>query len=68
MMKNRRLTKNTWYEWFDWLTSNIPGPVERSISHTKENVMKLFETNTGNNIGYRPKKVNSNYIEYKGTG
>ena len=35
------LSKNTWYEWYDWLISYIPKSVKKSVSHVEENIMTL---------------------------
>lgn len=62
MMKNIPLTRNPWHESFDWIISHIIQPVKKSVCHSKEKIMQLFEANKDNNaynnidksIDYRP--------------
>ena len=29
LTKKRTLTKNTWYNWYDWLINHIPEPIKK---------------------------------------
>ena len=41
---NKPLSKNTRYEWYDWLISHILVFVKKSTSNVKQNIKKLLET------------------------
>ena len=63
MAKSRPLSKNTWYEWCDWLINHITKSVKKSVSYVKERNRNLFPKD------YKTKKISGifddKYIKYK---
>ena len=57
--KNRNIqikSKNTWY---NWLTNNIPEPINKIVGNSKDKVVSLFRINTHKEIMYeRGKSLN----------
>ena len=43
MAKSRPLSKNTSYEWCNWLISHCPKSVKKSASGVKEKITSLFQ-------------------------
>ena len=44
LSKKRTFTKNTWYDWSDWLINYIPEPIKKNVDEVKNQIMSLFKT------------------------
>ena len=44
LAKKRTFTKNTWYDWYEWLINYIPDPIIKSVGGVKDEIMSLFKT------------------------
>ena len=44
LAKKRTFTKNTCYDWYDWLINYVPEPIIKSVGWIKDQIMSLFKT------------------------
>ena len=42
LIKKRTFTKNTWFDWCDWLINYIPEPIKKTMDGVKDQIMSLF--------------------------
>ena len=40
--KKKTFTKNTWYNWYDWLIKYIPNPIKKSAGDVKDLITQLI--------------------------
>ena len=45
--KERKIVKNDWFDWCNWLTNYMPKP----IRETADKLISLFKSNTSKNYG-----------------
>ena len=57
LTKKRTFTKNTWYDWHNWLMNYIPEPIEKPEGGVKDQIMSLSKTNEYS----QPKRVKNVY-------
>ena len=43
LTKKRTFTKNTWYDWCDWIINYIPEPIKETVGGVKYQITNLFK-------------------------
>ena len=43
LVKKRTFTKNTWYDWYNWLINYIPEPIKTTMDGVKDQIISLLK-------------------------
>ena len=44
LTKKRTLTRNTWYDQYNWLINYIPEPIQKALGEVTDQIMSPFKT------------------------